>query len=66
MLAMLHMRGGWGGGLLFIHDGETKSFKLLGVLFDEYLSFDDHINNLCTKISKSLFCKNRIKSFVNP
>jgi hypothetical protein len=24
----------------------TKSFKLLGVLFDEYLSFDAHITNL--------------------
>jgi hypothetical protein len=46
------------------NDGDTKSFKLLGVLFDEYLSFDEHINHLCTKISKSLFCINRIKNFV--
>ena len=46
------------------NEGETKNFKLLGVLFDEYLSFDDHINNLCAKISKSLFCINRIKNFV--
>ncbi len=49
-----------------IHNyGPTKSFKLLGVLFDEYLSFDAHITHLCTKISKSLFCINRIKNFVN-
>ncbi len=47
------------------NEGETKNFKLLGVLFDEYLSFDDHINGLCAKISKSLFCINRIKIFVN-
>jgi hypothetical protein len=47
------------------NDGPTKSFKLLGVLFDEYLSFDAHITHLCAKISKSLYCINRIKNFVN-
>jgi hypothetical protein len=47
------------------NDGEEKSFKLLGILFDEYLSFDAHISHLCSKISKSLFCINRIKNFVN-
>jgi hypothetical protein len=47
------------------NDGEIKSFKLLGVLFDEYLSFDAHISSLCSKISKSLFCINRVKNFVN-
>jgi hypothetical protein len=46
------------------NDGDEKSFKLLGVLFDEYLTFEDHISNVCTKISKSLFCLNRIKNFV--
>jgi hypothetical protein len=47
-------------------DGEEKSFKLLGVLFDEYLSFEYHISSLCAKISKSLYCLNRIKNFVTP
>ena len=47
------------------NDGEEKSFKLLGVLFDEYLTFDAHIALVCSKISKSLFCINRIKNFVN-
>jgi hypothetical protein len=47
------------------NDGVEKSFKLLGVLFDEYLSFEAHISHVCTKISKSLFCINRIKNFVN-
>jgi hypothetical protein len=36
--------------------GQEKHFKLLGVLFDEYLSYDDHIAYRCTKISESLFC----------
>ncbi len=53
--------------IIRIHnDGDEKSFKLLGVMLDEYLSFEAHINNLCVKISKSLFCMNRIKNFVNP
>jgi hypothetical protein len=47
------------------NDGETKNLKLLGVLIDEYLSFEDHVNSLCNKISKSLFCIKRIKNFVN-
>ncbi len=25
------------------NEGEIKNFKLLGVLLDEYLTFDDHI-----------------------
>ena len=29
------------------NNGETKSFKLLGVLFDEYLSFQEHIQAVC-------------------
>jgi hypothetical protein len=47
------------------NDGLEKSFKLLGILFDEYLSFDAHISHLCNKLSKSLFCINRIKNFVD-
>ncbi len=43
-------------------DGEEKSFKLLGVLFDEYLSFEYHISSLCTKISKSLYCLIELKT----
>jgi hypothetical protein len=41
--------------------GSEKTFKLLGVYFDEYLSFDSHISQLCKKISKSLFSINKIK-----
>jgi hypothetical protein len=41
------------------NEGSTSSFKLLGVLFDEYLTFDDHISHLCSKISKSLYQSNQ-------
>jgi hypothetical protein len=43
------------------NEGDTINFNLLGVLFDKYLNFDDHIQNVCSKKSKSLFCSNRIK-----
>jgi hypothetical protein len=36
------------------NNGPEDSFKLLGVYFDEFLSFDKHISHLCSKISKSL------------
>jgi hypothetical protein len=48
------------------NEGEETSFKLLGVLFDKYLSFEAHVSHLCSKISKSLFCINRVKNFVTP
>ncbi len=44
---------------------DESSFKLLGVLFDEHLSFKPHIDMLCTKLSKSLYCLSRVKNFVN-
>ena len=46
------------------NEGDEKSYKALGVLLDEYLSFDEHISHLCAKIAKSLYCINRIKHFV--
>ncbi len=47
------------------NEGPVSSFKLLGVLFDEFLSFNQHISHVCAKISKSLFCINKIKNFVD-
>ncbi len=42
--------------VLRIHnEGEETSFKLLGIFFDDYISFDAHVSFLCTKMSKSLF-----------
>jgi hypothetical protein len=48
-----------------IHEGKTKNFELFGVLFEEYLTFDDHITGICAKIFKSLFCINRIKNLLS-
>jgi hypothetical protein len=48
-----------------IHNaGAIKNFKLLGLYLDEYLTFDAHINMLCSKVSKSLYIINRVKNFL--
>ncbi len=42
-----------------------KSFKLLGILLDENLSFKSRIDLLCSKISKSLYCINILKNLLD-
>ena len=52
-----------------IHDlhpeKEGRAYKLLGVHFDETLSFQFHANFLHNKLSKALFCINRAKNFLD-
>ena len=45
---------------------DQRSYKVLGVLFDETLSFKYHVNFLVNKLSKPLFCLNRAKNFLDP
>ena len=45
-------------------DPSSRSYKLLGALFDENLTFNYHIDYLKSKLSKALFCINRVKKFV--
>ena len=42
-----------------------RSYKLLGVYLDEFMSFNQHTNHICNKLSKALYCINRAKSFIN-
>jgi len=44
---------------------ESRSYKLLGVLFDEQLNFKSHIDLICNKINKSIYCINRAKNFLS-
>jgi hypothetical protein len=44
-------------------DVDNQTYKLLGVLFDEYLSFNQHVTYVHSKISRSLFLLNRSKHF---
>ncbi len=47
-------------------DPTLKSYKLLGIYFDEYLSFEKHIQILCSKLSRSLFFLRQVKNYINP
>ena len=40
---------------------EKNCFKYLGILLDENLSFRYHVDYICKKLSKSLFCLRRAK-----
>jgi Reverse transcriptase (RNA-dependent DNA polymerase) len=41
---------------------EHKFYKLLGCYFDEYLSFDKHVDYICAKISRANFCIKRVSN----
>jgi len=42
-----------------------KTYKYLGILIDEHLNFNPHVDYICSKLSKGLFCLRRGKSFLN-
>jgi hypothetical protein len=48
------------------NDPNKQAYKLLGIHFNELLSFDNHTKYLCNKISRSLFCIKRAKNFITP
>ena len=43
---------------------EVPAFKMLGIYFDENLSFDYHIKQTRNKVSKSIFYLNRAKNIL--
>ena len=47
-------------------DKLNRTYKLLGIYLDEYLSFDTHCDSVCSKISQSNYIINRAKNFLNP
>ena len=46
-------------------DPNLRYYKLLGVFFDEHLTFNKHIDHICSKLSKSIFFLRRAKNFIN-
>lgn len=46
-------------------DKENTTYKYLGIHLDEHMNFNSHIQHLCNKLSKSLFCLNRIKNILD-
>jgi predicted transcriptional regulator len=50
-----------------VHNNAEKgnqTYKMLGVIFDEYLSFNQHVRSMQTKLAKSIFILNRSKNFI--
>ena len=45
---------------------ETKSYKFVGVLLDENISWDHQINHVSNKISSGLFALNQVKNILPP
>lgn len=43
----------------------VKSFKYLGVIIDENLKFDDHLNDIKKKISSKIYLLSRIRKKIN-
>jgi hypothetical protein len=46
-------------------DPKMQHFKLLGVYFDENLTFNKHASTLCAKLSRSIFCLKRVANFIS-
>jgi len=44
---------------------DCRAYKLLGVYLDEYLNFDQHLNHVSRKLSRSLYCIRMAKNNVN-
>jgi hypothetical protein len=42
-----------------------RSFKLLGVYLDEFLSFDKHVSHICAKLARSLYCIRRVSNLLS-
>ena len=45
-------------------DKKERTYKFLGLLLDEYLSFDAHCETLCTKLARSNFIISRVKNIL--
>jgi hypothetical protein len=46
-------------------DPKMQSFKLLGVYFDENLTFNKHASNVCAKLTRSIFCMKRASNYLS-
>ncbi len=44
---------------------DNRYLKYLGILMDEHLSFSYHIEAICKKLNRALFCLNRVKHVLN-
>jgi len=47
-------------------NADCRAYKLLGVYLGKHLTFDNHVNHLCKKLSRSLHCIRLAKNNLNP
>jgi hypothetical protein len=40
---------------------DCRSYKLLGIFLDEFLTLDSHVNHICSKLTRSLYCIKQAK-----
>ena len=45
--------------------GNSHTEKLLGIKIDNKLNFDDHVSDLCTKVSKKIHALSRVSQFMS-
>jgi hypothetical protein len=43
-------------------DKKCRQYKLLGIYLDEYLSLDYHVDTVCNKMNRSLYCIKQAKN----
>jgi len=50
------------------HDNHTstdcRSYKLLGIYLDEHLTLDAHVNHICSKLTRYLYCIKQAKHII--
>jgi hypothetical protein len=44
-------------------DPKMRNFKLLGVVFDENLTFNKQAQSLCVKLTRAIYCLRRVTHF---
>ena len=45
---------------------ENQTYKLLGIYFDENMTFNTHISKLCAKLTRSIYCLSKVKNILPP
>ncbi len=46
------------------HDNHNHDNKLLGIFLDEHLTLDSHVNFICSKLTRSLYCIKQAKHII--
>jgi hypothetical protein len=44
---------------------DCRTYKLLGIYLDEYLTLDFHVNHIVKKLTRSMYCIKKAKIFLN-